>query len=298
MSRPLRAVSLPRAREQIAARLRRDAQEMSGSVDPRFEWAAKLWQTQADALATASLWWVAPDMATLAVDTGLSGDELPVWYPDEVSRTGLLVWDGGLPIRIMNRSEYRPDEPVVIDAVSWAPIPEQSQHPDMNGMRIEMWSRQGFADDPRGDDPLKIVTVRFGAGDERVPVGDDLVTPEYAIWRILSATMLLSHQPTVGSTRPANFAVDGAAKDRRTREVPEVTVVDLRTLGDWRVGPNDSTPGDGREYSHRWIVRGHMRTYHVGTGRERTEKRWIAPYVAGPEGAPLIPKEHVWVWRR
>ncbi|GAB2646424.1 hypothetical protein GCM10027169_13320 [Gordonia jinhuaensis] len=256
-----------------------------------------LWRREAKELETASLWWVAPDMTTLAADTGLCGGELPHWDRDAETRSGLLVWDGGLPIRVVNRSADRDERTVTIDAVSWAPIPEWSQDADMDGVRIELWTRQAIAGRPPS--PLSLITVRFSDGrDDTVRVGDHSIAPELAIWRILCATMLLSQQPQVGSTRPANFREDGSAKETRTRPVPAVTVIDLRTVREWTVGPDGKAASDGRDYTHRWIVRGHMRTYHTGPRGAKTEKRWIAPYVAGPEGAPLVPKEHVWVWRR
>lgn len=43
----------------------------------------------------------------------------------------------------------------------------------------------------------------------------------------------------------------------------------------------------GREYRHRWVVRGHWRNQwypSVGTHRPK----WIAPYLAGPDDAPLL----------
>ena len=295
--RPLRAVSLPQVRSTLVDGLRRDAAK-SADLAQSFsvalgaaESVRDLWTAEAKALATASLWWVTPDMVTLAADTGLSGDELPAWERDAESRTGLLVWDGGLPVRVVNRSQ----KVSTIDAVSWMPMPEASQHPSMGGMRVQMWTRAGAT-----KAPLDRLVTTFGAPDDPlVAVGDKLMHPELAVWRVLCATMLLSHEPKVSGTRAANFALDSPARDPRTRDVPDVTVIDLRTVRDWTVTPDDGTPGEGRTYSHRWIVRGHMKTYHVGPrGNQRAEKRWITPYVAGPEGAPLIPKEHVWVWRR
>lgn len=297
--RPLRAVTLPGVRADLGKALRREASLPDPAYIPQSltERTNRLWRYQAEAMDTASLWWVAPDMATLAADTGLSGDEMPVWERDAETQAGLLVWDGGLPIRIQNRSERHRLGTVSIDAVSWVPAPAWSlDWATADGMRLELWTREGKR---WTGVPLEMIATRLRDGqDEVVPVGDKLLAPDVAVWRILCATMLLSQQPKVGATRPANFAADGAAKDTRTREVPEVTVIDLRTVSDWKVGPDGTAPGQRRDYSHRWIVRGHMRTYHVGPGGERAEKRWIAPYVAGPEGAPLVPKEHVWVWRR
>lgn len=294
--RPLRAVTLPQVRSTLVADLRRDAARAADlgrsaaqfSTPDAAESVRNLWTAEASALATSSLWWVTRDMTTLAADTGLSGDELPAWERDAESRAGLMVWDGGLPVKVVNRGESTAS----IDAVSWLPMPEASQHPSMGGMRVQMWTKAGTT-----KSPLERLATTFGAPDDPlVLVGDQLMSPEVAVWRVLCATMLLSHEPTAAWTRPASYALDAPARDTRTRDVADVTVIDLRVARDWKPPSGD---GEGREYHHRWIVRGHMRTYHYGPrGQQVARKRWVAPYVAGPEGAPLIPKEHVWVWRR
>ena len=46
--------------------------------------------------------------------------------------------------------------------------------------------------------------------------------------------------------------------------------------------------GSGREYRHRWLVSGHFRNQWYRS--EQTHKViWIAPYVKGPDDAPLKP---------
>jgi hypothetical protein len=60
-----------------------------------------------------------------------------------------------------------------------------------------------------------------------------------------------------------------------------------------------STPSQGgREYSCRWPVTGHWRTYWCGPGRTRPEEVWIDEYVAGPEDKPIRGAERVMVWDR
>ncbi|MEV2189028.1 hypothetical protein [Streptomyces sp. NPDC047966] len=52
-----------------------------------------------------------------------------------------------------------------------------------------------------------------------------------------------------------------------------------------------------REYQHRWVVRGHWRNQpYPSLGI--TRPLWISPYIAGPEGLPLIGGEKVMVLAR
>ncbi len=75
-------------------------------------------------------------------------------------------------------------------------------------------------------------------------------------------------------------------------EMPPVYWVDMS-------GPEDregAAGGGTRDWSHRWLVRGHWRQYRVGTdkrGRKFTGKRsWIPSYVKGPDrdkhGKPTV----------
>ena len=76
--RPLRAVTLPAVRDELSAQMLREvlvfAEHAAG--DDRVDKVRTLWLRQANAMKTSSMWWVAPDMATLAADTGLSGDDM------------------------------------------------------------------------------------------------------------------------------------------------------------------------------------------------------------------------------
>ncbi|WUH98296.1 hypothetical protein OHR68_33075 [Spirillospora sp. NBC_00431] len=47
-----------------------------------------------------------------------------------------------------------------------------------------------------------------------------------------------------------------------------------------------SRPETGQQYSVRWWVDGHWRRYHCGPGRERVERCWIGPYLAGRTASP------------
>lgn len=52
--------------------------------------------------------------------------------------------------------------------------------------------------------------------------------------------------------------------------------------------------GGGREYQHRWVVRGHWRRqWYPSEGRHKP--KWIMDYIAGPEDAPLLLRDKVTV---
>lgn len=86
---------------------------------------------------------------------------------------------------------------------------------------------------------------------------------------------------------------DRAARRRMAREGREpasVRVISIR-------GASASGGGDGsREYVHRWVVRGHWRRQWYPS-IQQNRPIWITPYVKGPEDAPLLGGEKVYVAR-
>lgn len=76
----------------------------------------------------------------------------------------------------------------------------------------------------------------------------------------------------------------GKRAARAIGHVPEIHVIHLRRAA----SRSDSEPGDGNvEWSHRWLVRGHWRNQWYPS-LQTHKPRWIAEYVKGPEGAPLV----------
>lgn len=79
----------------------------------------------------------------------------------------------------------------------------------------------------------------------------------------------------------------GLNPDRR------VNVIKMRQLegtGD----ANSKTTGNGSPLKNRHAVRGHMRNQPYGPGRSRRRQIWIAPYVKGPQEAPLVKVQKLW----
>lgn len=119
------------------------------------------------------------------------------------------------------------------------------------------------------------------------------LTPEdeASTTRMLMTVVAFWHlsQQTIASSTPAE--VPRHARKRWLRAAGTdnhvVRVVRLRR----RSGP--SPEGEGREWHHRWIVRGHWRQQPCGPGRTQTRPVWIAAYVKGPENAPLLSSDKI-----
>jgi hypothetical protein len=113
---------------------------------------------------------------------------------------------------------------------------------------------------------------------------------ERRFWLTLWRTMAEEVMAPVTIPRP-----DRRRAARMLSQIPEVVVADLRRV---KHPVTQERLGDGAEvmWSHRWKVRGHQRTLHRGTDRERTV--WVREYVKGPESAPLIEKDTVFRLRR
>lgn len=86
---------------------------------------------------------------------------------------------------------------------------------------------------------------------------------------------------------------DRAARRRLSRLGRAVSLVRVVTLR--RIAHGD---GDGdRIWHHQWIVRGHWRKQWFPSVRVHRPV-WVAPYLKGPDGAPLIGGEKVYALRR
>lgn len=73
------------------------------------------------------------------------------------------------------------------------------------------------------------------------------------------------------------------------RQIKEVVVLKLR-----KARPHEYEGGEREvEWSHRWMVSGHWRSQPYKISGETVYRQiWIAPYVKGPDGKPLVLKRH------
>lgn len=79
------------------------------------------------------------------------------------------------------------------------------------------------------------------------------------------------------------------AKHPRKMKNTAVTIIDFRRR------LSDFEPGSGREYSHRFLRRGHWRRqpYKRDDGTWERRRIWIHPTIVGDPDKPLILREHV-----
>lgn len=119
--------------------------------------------------------------------------------------------------------------------------------------------------------------------------------------RILQALWILLGQTI---THAEDAHIDRARRKRTGKMgIPaRVSVIQLRRT-ESRPAPGESLV----EWSHRWGVRGHWAWRHCGPGHDYAQevepgrfmcRVWIAPYVKGPEGKPLIVTEKVYALHR
>jgi hypothetical protein len=266
-----------------------------------------MWQelrAQAAALAHADCWWVSDAMTHVALD---ASSDLPDWTPLAAmpDHTGLLAWEPGLPPipwpgapqeAWATNALGTPTAPLIIPhAVGWR------LHPDDGMLAVDVYTRTALLDERalaeswRTSPLISVVTVLIVPDQPARPPTDQLWTA--GLVHCLGATWLLSQQPTVADQHLIEAdRADGRAL-RRAQVPTDVRVVDLRralTPAD----PDDEHEHTGRRLKHRHLVRGHWRQQPWGPQHAQRRPTWVAPYLKGPEGAPLVERERVMVWRR
>ncbi len=91
-----------------------------------------------------------------------------------------------------------------------------------------------------------------------------------------------------------------AARKKRHAPPPPVTVVNLRRSTKQEIAAAADVAAAGeRHYSHRFLVgwpKGFWKSQPCGPRQSQRRRIYIAPYVKGPDGAPLVVKERVYQW--
>lgn len=293
----IRPSELPRMRRQLAAHL----SNLDSNI--RSKTSADM-QPPLDRLAghakAADLYWVAPDMAALAVHAG--GDLAAARWTvaDRPSACGLLWWGDGV-----HHIAISPHVNVPIDALTWGPAPEGTEvWTYVHRRRVENATTSvgklaveavpplvplSCVTVPAADDPVPVAALPEQAG-----AAADGVPP--AALMTLAAAWLLMDQPTLAEqTSERVRGAEARSSARADLPPPVVTAVDLRR----QFVPDMRDAGQqGRGYRHRWVVSGYWRQQPYGPGREQRRQQWIPSHVKGPDGAPLLTTERVNVWRR
>jgi hypothetical protein len=177
-----------------------------------------------------------------------------------------------------------PDRSLRVESIAWA-------------TRSESLSVNVYGHDERKPEriwPLLTMIWPFG---EAKDVGDlvaDTDTAEQTrtgqrIWRYIAAVFALVEQRILVATPEGiGRAALRRLKKAKARQPPAILVVRLR-----RAEGSHAEPGEPREWSCRWIVRGHWRQqYYPSSGEYRPI--FILPHIKGPDDKPLrAPAERV-----
>lgn len=262
---------------------------------------------------TEQMWWVSPDMSALAWDTVLSGTE-PEGIENEPlpAPSGIMWFDGGVGPALLTKRPLDPEffatgvthsDPLTVNAVVWfVPSRELASIMEITygeTVFIQLSGSPALIKDSThwGNGALSPIDLGSAALlDHRVVLHSPLAVREVS-GNLVRTAIRLSRESVVGEQQTERVVSGG--RKRKPEQIDDVVLAVLRRR---RYASEAEREREDREYSHRWIVRGHMRNQPVGSrsaeGGQRHERIWIAPYIKGPEGKPLVVKDRVQVWRR
>lgn len=281
--------ALPKIRAELLADNARIVADMSRTPSLAQDPALRAQQITGQRLPNAGLFLVARSMTEAAVDAARDVPPttlIEVW-PEE--KVGIMLYEGGLPPAEALGSSVRPE------VMTWC-------H-DGAIAYFALWARASTA-------PPSLQELTAASRLAWIPVVSaqtDLLEPldlesfsgvnAPRCVSLALATWIMMTTPTVADARTTTASGPRIGNGRRRDTAREVNVIELRRLAHKPTEPGDSD-GLGREYRHRWIVRGHWRQQPHGPGRSQRRTTWVPSYVKGPEDAPFLPSESVFVWRR
>lgn len=248
------------------------------------------------ALTSAELFYVGIEMCELVMVAAKSLPEFTLAQSDPPSRDG-FAW---LSVKI---KDVDPTYiPVEVVAIGWRTVKDTLQ------ISIFIERDEAPIPSPAVLQPYGFPIV-FPLGSWEIPIdqdgspqiirqgGPDPTTDEKGrttgVFSLaaLKTLWLLMRQPL---SQESIQTPDRAARRRAQREglsePPLVRVIALR-----RPSGGSGQPGEPAQWHHRWIVRGHWRNQPYGSERQLRRPIWISPFVKGPEGAPMIGGEKVYV---
>lgn len=302
MSAPLRfrPADLPGVAAAIT-RICAEASRLAPCVDiPAGDPQLVMVQTLADRLPHGRLFHVSEPMTRLAV---AAAHQFAVFDPEtRPSRDGVLAF--AVPLPRATPSDLAGGVDTEADYASCAPSVLTWATSDNNDLHVGVWSRLADVEELPGAPPrffvrdFELVVQLVYAGTTLYPV-DDLaaVSPgSVPLTSLVGACWSLMTSPAMTTSRerlPPKRARKGRRAAARNRPV---VVIDL---ADAHHGPavKPESPSS-RTYSHRWWVDPYPRQQRYGPGLSKVKTTWVAGHIKGPDGAPLVERPRVFVWRK
>lgn len=314
--RPIQIVprALPKVRSDVAKELNAFGARF-GLDEKSAAYSREIGQQVEDA---QEQWWVDEDMAKLAWDVTVSGTG-----PEDLSEAELpspsgIMWlnGGGGPALLTKefpgadyfQSRTSPSELLSINAILW--YTPRSSH-GIRGLEPGVTRFMGLSASPE----LARDTAAWGGVLSPLDIESDLIEnfrmPTYVTTGMLKGlprtmaltVMRLSREESLGqSTSEQVVPLGGGKKAKGKKAKAEPATITVASLRRRRYESDAEREAESRQFTHRWIVRGHMRNQAIGPrnaeGGQQHTRVWIAPYVKGPEDKPLVLKDRVQVWRR
>ncbi len=237
------------------------------------------------------LYWIAPEMLALARHAGQQLTTHELYVHDLPSRSGFMVFAEPLAV-----TTYQ-DMAAEIAAVSWG-VMEPPIRLNVGGKDVPFgpdW-KAGAVWFTFWSDPRSFLTANFPGAPDLAGTWARTVGPfmpdnellwaldrpaelpkgtEYtSAWGRSVVAAWLMRQPLAAETR------ERAPRPARRRlekvGLPggDIRLVHVRRPETRRTAESSEGP-PSREYTCQWFVEGHWRTYHVGPGRSRAERRYI-----------------------
>lgn len=253
-------------------------------------------------------YWVAHEMAEIVVHAAEQRPDLPINSDNVPTSTGFVWFDRGAEVPFTDQDGTRGH--LVLTGLLWSRAASDRGRPGVwvtyfsdprRHHNDELWPTLKANPDV---DPFTGLRGFAATMTCLIEFGEDI---EHTWWQKVGATLFtLLGQPVAAST---NTDVDRTTRrwlDRSDRPVVANTV-SIITLRRQKPPPSENGPDLGPDddtESRRVGVRfwvgdktgGFFRTYHTTEG---PVLRWIQPYLAGPEGAPLTWKRSkVYAWKR
>lgn len=119
------------------------------------------------------------------------------------------------------------------------------------------------------------------------------ITSENAAATLVAFSRLIQQERTADVSHESVRSRTVDKRGRKRTHVDQITYVTIH-----RTPRSETTDGDsGRNYTHRWVVRGHWRRQWYPS-QERHIPIWINDHIAGPDDKPVLRRDKITILRQ